>query len=244
MLDTSRRFYSVKMIKQIMDILAAAKFNVFHWHITDDDSFPWDIKSFPEVTRNGAFEKDQVYTQEMIKEIITYAESLALRVVPEFDNPGHVRAVGLDSYFNEIIRCFNTDFGSTIRPDKIRIIGGPPGGVLDPSYNKTYELLNGLLKDMNDTFPDNLVHLGGDEVETSCFDENPNITQFMTQNNITDYHGLVNYHMNKTRHLLGSINPNKRGIYWCDKDTYYQKYRDYDIIIYWGKMQYFNTVPT
>ncbi len=145
MLDTSRRFYSVDMMKKIMDILAAAKFNVFHWHITDDDSFPYTLKNFPNITFNGAFAEDQVYTLEMIKDIVTYAETLALRVVPEFDNPGHVRSIGLDPNFTEIIRCFNTDYGSTIRPDGIRIVGGPPGGVIDPSFDKTYDLMQDLL---------------------------------------------------------------------------------------------------
>ncbi len=58
----------------------------------------------------------------------------------------------------------------------------------------------------------------------------------MKDNNISDYHGVINYYMNKTRYLLADNNSNKRGVYWCDKDTYYQKYRDGDVIIYWGKM--------
>ncbi len=155
--------------------MAAAKFNVFHWHLVDDDSFPWMLKSFPNVTLNGAFTADQVYNISTIKDIVKYAEALAIRVVPEFDNPGHVRAVGFDPYFNEIVRCFNTDFGSRIRPDGLRIVGGPPSGALDPSINKTFELLEGIFNDINDIFIDNMVHLGGDEINPTCFDENPKI---------------------------------------------------------------------
>jgi len=58
MLDTSRRFYSIKTIYQFLDAMAAAKFNVFHWHLTDDDSFPWEVKSFPDLTFHGAFTAD------------------------------------------------------------------------------------------------------------------------------------------------------------------------------------------
>ena len=94
---------------------------------------------------------------------------MGIRVVPEFDNPGHVRAVGNDPYFNEIIRCFDKDWASTVKPDGFRVKGGPPLGVLDPSFNKTYELIAGLFQDLNETFPDNMIHLGGDEVFPSCF---------------------------------------------------------------------------
>jgi hypothetical protein len=66
MLDTSRHFYTVESIKQTLDILSSAKFNVFHWHIVDDDSFPMELASFPNLTKNGAFWKDQVYTAAMM----------------------------------------------------------------------------------------------------------------------------------------------------------------------------------
>ena len=63
MLDTSRRFFSVQTIKEILDTMAAAKFNVFHWHIVDDDSFPLLLESYPNITFHGAFKADQVYTK-------------------------------------------------------------------------------------------------------------------------------------------------------------------------------------
>jgi hexosaminidase len=66
------------------------------------------------VTFNGAFAEDQVYTLKTIKEVIAYAESLGIRVVPEFDNPGHTRAIGFDPYFKEIVRCFNQDWNSRV----------------------------------------------------------------------------------------------------------------------------------
>jgi hexosaminidase len=84
-------------------------------------------------------------------------------VVPEFDNPGHTRAVGFDEKFNKAIRCFMRDWSNNV-PGAYRINGGPPTGVLDPSYNETYELLEGIFTDFNSSFPDNMVHLGGDEV--------------------------------------------------------------------------------
>lgn len=83
-------------------------------------------------------------------------------------------------------------------------------------------------------FPDNLIHLGGDEVDTKCFDENPNLAQWMKDHNITDYHELVISHLTKARSMLKQINPSKRAIYWSDEGSFYQKYNDGDILMYWG----------
>jgi hexosaminidase len=110
----------------------------------------------------------------MINDIVSYAEKLGIRVIPEFDNPGHTRAIGFDPYFLDTIRCFNKDWAYSV-PDGYRINGGPPTGVLDPSNNKTYELLAGIFKDFNTLFKDNMIHLGGDEVLQSCFNENPDL---------------------------------------------------------------------
>lgn len=169
MLDTSRRFYSMDTLKQIFDSLFAAKFNVFHWHGVDDDSFPWELKSYPNVTFNGAFEADQVYSTDMMKEIVRYCESLGIRIIPEFDNPGHTRAIGTDPDFEDIVLCFQRDGPSTV-PGAYKVKGGPPTSVLDPSVNKTYDLIRGIIEDINATFPDSYIHLGGDEVQDYCFD--------------------------------------------------------------------------
>ena len=106
MLDTARRFYSVDFIKDLLTGMAASKFNVLHWHIVEDESFPLELKTFPNITKNGAYRKEEVYTRAMVKSVIDYATQLAIRVVPEFDNPGHTRSIGFDPYFTEIVRCF------------------------------------------------------------------------------------------------------------------------------------------
>lgn len=109
MLDTSRSFYSVDTIKSLLDAMALAKFNVFHWHIVDDDSFPMELQKYPNLNTHGAFRADMVYTQGMMEEIVQYAANYSIRIIPEFDNPGHTRSIGLDPEFNSIIRCFDTD---------------------------------------------------------------------------------------------------------------------------------------
>jgi hexosaminidase len=104
----------------------------------------------------------------MVKEIVRYCESLGIRIIPEIDNPGHTRAIGNDPDFENITLCFQKDGPSTV-PGAYMVKGGPPTGVLDPSNNKTYDLLRGIITDLNTSFPDSYIHLGGDEVKDSCF---------------------------------------------------------------------------
>ena len=110
MLDTSRRFFKVDTIKKVIDALALAKFNVFHWHLLDDDSFPLELEAYPNVTKNGAFSAEQTYSKADVLDIVNYAANLAIRVIPEFDNPGHARSVGFDASLHDAIRCFNKDW--------------------------------------------------------------------------------------------------------------------------------------
>lgn len=198
MLDTSRNFYSVDSIMKILRSMAASKFNVLHWHIVDDESFPMELRHFPTVTQNGAFRKSEVYSVSTIKQIVNYAMKLAIRVVPEFDNPGHTRSVGLDPYFRDAVLCYG-DTNDYEVPDAYVINGKPHTSTLDPTNEKTYELLSGVFSDMNDLFPEQMIHLGGDEVDESCFDENPNIQIFMRYHQVSNYSALVVMHITKAR---------------------------------------------
>jgi hexosaminidase len=114
-------------------------------------------------------------------------------------------------------------------------MGTPLSAPLDPSMDKTYEFISGILKDLNDQFPDSLIHLGGDEINQTCYDENPGIKDFMAKRNISTYNDLIISHMNKVRQMVTKLNPKKRAIYWSDPDTFYQKYQKGDILMYWGR---------
>lgn len=106
--------------------------------------------------------------------------------------------------------------------------------------NQTYDLLQGIFTDFGNMFPDNMVHLGGDEVIQSCFNENQDIHQFMIDKNLSNYDDLVVYHMNVTRQLLETVNNDKTALYWSNEDTFYQKYKDGDILVYWGNSENIN----
>eukprot|EP00349_Pseudokeronopsis_sp_Brazil_P000106 CAMPEP_0202957076 /NCGR_PEP_ID=MMETSP1396-20130829/1506_1 /ASSEMBLY_ACC=CAM_ASM_000872 /TAXON_ID= /ORGANISM="Pseudokeronopsis sp., Strain Brazil" /LENGTH=144 /DNA_ID=CAMNT_0049674379 /DNA_START=586 /DNA_END=1020 /DNA_ORIENTATION=- len=143
--------------------MSLAKFNVFHWHLVDDDSFPLELNSRPSITQNGAFSADKVYTNEMISDIVEYATGLGVKVMPEFDNPGHARSIGMDPDLTYMIRCFSKDWPYTLS-GAYKMKGGPPTGVIDPYYAESYDVVEGILSDLNDLFPEPMVHLGGDEV--------------------------------------------------------------------------------
>jgi hexosaminidase len=89
-LDTSRNFFSVESIKRTIDAMAMVKLNVFHWHITDSQSFPIEIKSQPDLSRNGAYSAEQVYSSKDVKDVVEFAKIRGIRVIPEYDSPAHV----------------------------------------------------------------------------------------------------------------------------------------------------------
>ncbi|KAH9503397.1 hypothetical protein Btru_072909 [Bulinus truncatus] len=93
-LDTARHFYNVDILKTNLDAMAMNKLNVFHWHIVDAQSFPYNSTTFPELALKGAYSPDQVYSQSDVQEIINYAAQRGIRVLPEFDTPGHAQSWG------------------------------------------------------------------------------------------------------------------------------------------------------
>ena len=92
-MDTSRHFASVGELERILDTMEYAKLNVFHWHITDAESFPFESKTFPDLTF-GAYSPEYTYTHTDIHHIVRYASERGITVVPEIDTPGHVKSWG------------------------------------------------------------------------------------------------------------------------------------------------------
>jgi hexosaminidase len=181
MIDSARHFQPMEVLKRNLDAMAAVKLNVLHWHLTEDQGFRVESKKFPELHQMGS--DGLFYTQEQIREIIGYAAARGIRVMPEFDMPGHATSWLVS----------HPEIGSAPGPYKIERQPGIFDPTLDPTNEKTYKLLKEFFKEMAALFPDNYMHVGGDENEGKQWNANPKIQAFMREKGIKDNHALQTY---------------------------------------------------
>jgi hexosaminidase len=181
LIDVARHFEPVEVLKRNLDAMAAVKLNVFHWHLTEDQGFRVESKKYPKLHQLGS--DGNYYTQEQIKEVITYARDRGIRVVPEFDIPGHSTS-WLVGY---------PELGSAPGPYTIERRPGIFEPALDPTREEVYKFLDGFLSEMAALFPDAYMHIGGDENEGKQWDRNPAIQAFMKAKGIKDNHALQAY---------------------------------------------------
>ncbi|XP_055625066.1 chitooligosaccharidolytic beta-N-acetylglucosaminidase isoform X2 [Toxorhynchites rutilus septentrionalis] len=169
-LDTSRNYIDVATIKKTIDALAMVKMNVFHWHITDSQSFPMVIKSHPTLHTYGAYSHKQIYTADDVKDIVQYALARGVRVIPELDAPAHV---GEGWERTNLTSCFN------YQPWEKYCVE-PPCGQLNPIKDELYNVLEDIYREMNEMFTHtDMFHMGGDEVSMSCWNTSAEIQQWM-----------------------------------------------------------------
>src|SRR5216683_219037 len=167
MIDSGRHFIPVDVIKRNLDGMAAVKMNVFHWHLSENQGFRVESKRFPKLQEMGS--DGLYYRQDEIREIVAYARDRGIRVVPEFDMPGHSTAwfVGYP------------DLASAPGPYSIERKWGVFDPAMDPTRESTYKFLDEFIGEMATLFPDQFFHIGGDEVNGKQWDANPKIQQFM-----------------------------------------------------------------
>jgi len=174
MIDSSRHFMPVEVIERNLDAMAAVKLNVFHWHLSDNQGFRVESQHFPKLQEMGS--DGLFYTQEQIREIVAYAHERGIRVVPEFDMPGHCT-----SWF-----VGYPELASGPGPYSIVRQFGVFDPAMDPTSESTYKFLDKFIGEMAKLFPDRFFHIGGDEVNGKQWDSNPKIQEFMHA------HGLKN----------------------------------------------------
>ena len=195
MIDVSRHFQPVDVLKRNLDAMASVKLNVFHWHLSDDQGFRIESKIYPKLHELAS--DGQYYTHEQIKDVVQYAANLGIRVVPEIDIPGHATAI-LTAY-PEL--ASKKDYTYSVERY---------AGIFDPTLNpiseNTYLFLDNLFSEITPLFPDAYFHIGGDENEGKHWDENPEIQSFKLKHGFKDNHELQNYfntRVEKTLHRLG-----------------------------------------
>lgn len=163
LIDTARHFQTIPALEKIIDSMVLAKLNVFHWHLTDAESFPIRLPSVPEFAEKGAWSKKAIYEPKDVAHIIKYALYRGIRVVPEVDTPGHTYSFG-KSHPEMIVNCSQFISRSTMYP-------GINNVALNMTNQNIYPLLKKIYGDIAELFGDNYMHVGGDEVRTRCFDE-------------------------------------------------------------------------
>jgi hexosaminidase len=190
MLDPGRHFLPVANILRTLDGMAAVKLNVLHWHLTEDQGFRIESHVYPKLTELGS--NGQYYTQQQIREVIAYASARGIRVVPEFDMPGHIQS-WLVGY---------PDLGSATGPYAISDKFGVHDAAFDPTRDSTYTFLDAFLGEMAQLFPDPYIHIGGDESNGKQWRANPQIKAFMDANGFKTTEELQSYFSTHVQRIL------------------------------------------
>jgi hexosaminidase len=169
MIDVCRHWMPMEVLKRNLDGMASLKLNVFHWHLSENQGFRIESKLFPKLQEMGS--DGHFYTQEQVKEVIAYARDRGIRVVPEFDMPGHTTAwfVGYP------------ELASGPGPYAIERHWGIFDPAMDPTREEVYQFLDRFIGEMAALFPDAYFHIGGDEVNGKEWRANPRIVTFMQE---------------------------------------------------------------
>lgn len=189
LIDVSRHFIPVDVMKRNLDGMAAVKMNVLHWHLSDDQGFRAESKKFPKLTGMGS--EGKFYTQEEIRDLIAYAYDRGIRIVPEFDTPGHSR-----SWF-----VGYPELASNQGPFTVENENGNQS-VTDPTREETYKFMDKFVEEMGKLFPDQFFHIGGDEVDGKYWDSNPKIQEFKQAHGMKTNQDLQAYYNQRLEKIL------------------------------------------
>jgi len=181
LVDVSRHWEPVDVVKRTLDAMAVVKLNVFHWHLSDDQGFRVESKTFPRLHQLGS--DGLYYTQAEIRDIVAFARDRGIRVVPEFDMPGHSHSwfIGYPQY------------ASAPGPFEFKRYLGGDSVPFDPTRKQTYQFIDKFIGEMSRLFPDAYWHVGGDEVDGTPWDANPSIQAFKKKHGLPDNTALQLY---------------------------------------------------
>jgi hexosaminidase len=200
LIDVSRHWIPADIIRRNLDGMAAMKMNVFHWHLSDDQGFRVESKVFPKLHQLGS--EGRYFTQNQVREIVAYAKERGIRVVPEFDMPGHTAAL-LTAY---------PELASSPGPYAIERSWSVFDPCMDPTQKKLYSFLDAFIGEMAALFPDEYFHIGGDEVSGKQWNANAKIRSFKKRKNLKNNRDLQAYFNQRVVKILAKHG--KRMIGW------------------------------
>lgn len=216
LVDTARYYLNISFLEHIIDSMSFSKLNVLHWHAIDSQSFPIESKKYPLLSEKGQFKGHShlcasascVYSETDIRNLIEYAKQRGIRVMLEVDTPGHSKSWG-QAYKNMTVNF------CTLNADSVP---------LNPTIPFTLDVVSGFINEMisgsNPIFPDEFIHLGGDEVDLNCWEKNKAIEEYMTKNHLTTATLLSQWISQVRKNVDDASNNNKRVMYWEDAFNY------------------------
>jgi hexosaminidase len=190
LLDSCRHWLPVEAIYRTLEGMAAVKMNVLHWHLSDDQGFRFESRVYPKLHEQGSDGK--FYTQEQIRAVVAFARERGIRVIPEFDVPGHST-----SWF-----VGHPELASLPGSYAIERAFGVFDPSLDPTRESTYEFLDRLFGEVAGLFPDEYFHIGGDEVTGRQWDQSPAIQEFKRARGFAANHDLQTYFNSRVLQIL------------------------------------------
>lgn len=205
LIDCARHFMPISKLESILDSMVFSKLNVFHWHLSDAESFPLEISSLPQLAQKSSYSHSATYSSKDVSHIIKYAQYRGIRVVPEIDTPGHTYSIG-KSFPEMIVNCKNVIEETSGFPNINSV-------ALNLTNENLYQFLDTIYGELSTLFTDEFIHIGGDEVISRCFDEFPSIKNWMNKNrmNVKNYNDLILYFRTK---ITPNIVKKKKMIVW------------------------------
>ncbi|RMZ80484.1 hypothetical protein DV737_g3013, partial [Chaetothyriales sp. CBS 132003] len=189
MIDSGRNFISLKKIYEQLDGMALSKLNVLHWHLVDSQSWALQLDVYPQMTED-AYSAGQQYSHKDVAAVVAYARARGIRMIPEIDMPGHAES-GWSRVDPSIVACSKSwwsndkwQYHSSVEPNP---------GQLDILNNKTYEVVSKVYGEVSSLFPDQVFHVGADEIQTGCYNYSTRTSDWFKANASRTYNDLVQY---------------------------------------------------
>ena len=211
-LDVGRHMYDVDFIKKYIDLIAMLKMNTFHWHLTEDQGWRIEIKKYPKLQEIAAYRKETLighyndqphqfdgkkyggfYTQEEIKEVVAYAQTRQVTVIPEIEMPGHSQAA-IAAY---------PELGCTGKKVEVATKWGVFEEVYCPKES-TFQFLQDVIDEVVELFPGKYIHIGGDEAPKTRWKNCKHCQKFIKQKGLKDEHGLQSYFISRMEKYINS----------------------------------------